>query len=182
MQTLGFDLSTDEIQLLKNTTVQLAGYQHESVVDGPGVRTVVFFQGCDFHCKGCHNKTTHDKKAGKTVTALEVYQEIYESKLASGVTFSGGEPFLQEQALCVLAKVCKAKGRHITIYTGHEVDELLAVTEQKKKIRQEILMYADLVITGRFVVELKTVEKPFVGSSNQELYELAINNPWKDIL
>ena len=181
MQTLEFDLSAEEYELLKNTTVQLAGYQHESVVDGPGVRTVVFFQGCDFHCKGCHNEKTHDKSAGKLVTALEIYQEIYESKLASGVTFSGGEPFLQEQALYILAKICKNKGRHITIYTGHEVHELLAVNDERKKLRQEILLYADLVITGRFVQELKTVEKPFVGSSNQELYELAINNPWKNI-
>lgn len=178
MQTL--ELTSEEYGLLENTPVRLAGYQHESVVDGPGVRTVVFFQGCDFHCPGCHNEATHDKTAGKLVSALDVYAEIYGSKLASGVTFSGGEPFLQERALLALAKVCKAKGRHITIYTGHNVDELLTLcSEENALLRKEILKNADLVITGRFVQSLKTLEKPFVGSSNQELYELAVNNPWQ---
>lgn len=178
MQTL--DLSEEEYSLLKNTPVRLAGYQHESVVDGPGVRTAVFFQGCDFHCPGCHNAGTHDKSGGTAVTAFDVYAEIYGSKLAKGVTFSGGEPFLQEEALLALAKVCKAKGRHITVYTGHEVSELLTIcTAERAELRRKILACADLVITGRFVQELKTAEKPFVGSSNQELYELAVNNPWK---
>lgn len=183
MQTLelSLDLSLDEQNLLENTPVRLAGYQHESVVDGPGVRTTVFFQGCDFHCPGCHNAMTHDRTKGKLVTALAVYEEIYQSKLAGGVTFSGGEPFLQEEALLVLAKICKAKGRHIAIYTGHEVSELLTIcSKEKAKLRREILQYADMVITGRFVQKLKTLEKPFVGSSNQEIYELAVNNPWKE--
>lgn len=179
MQAL--DLLPEEYELLQNTAVRLAGYQHESVVDGPGVRTTVFFQGCDFHCPGCHNAMTHDKEKGKLVPAYAVYEEIYQSKLASGVTFSGGEPFLQEEALLVLAKICKTKGRHIIIYTGHEAEELLTVcSEEKAKLRREILQYADMVITGRFVQELKTLEKPFVGSSNQKIYELAVNNPWKE--
>lgn len=179
MQAL--DLSIGEYELLQNTFVRLAGYQHESVVDGPGVRTTVFFQGCDFHCPGCHNEMTHDKEKGKLVTAYAVYEEIYQSKLASGVTFSGGEPFLQEEALLALVKICKAKGRHIIIYTGHEVGELLTIcTKEQAKLRREILNYVDMVKAGRFVQKLKTYEKPFVGSSNQEIYELDVNNPWKD--
>lgn len=179
MQTL--DLLPEEYELLEKTPVRLAGFQHESVVDGPGVRTTVFFQGCDFHCPGCHNEMTHDKTKGKLVTALAVYEEIYQSKLACGVTFSGGEPFLQEEALLVLVKICKAKGRHIIIYTGHEAGELLTVCSKEKSVlRREILKYADMVITGRFVQKLKTYEKPFMGSANQEIYELAVNNPWKE--
>lgn len=178
MQTL--DLSLAEQNLLENTPVRIAGYQHESIVDGPGLRTTVFFQGCDFHCAGCHNEMTHEKTKGKLVTALAVYHEIYQSKLANGVTFSGGEPFLQEEALLVLTKICKLKGRHIIIYTGHEVGELLTIcSAQNATLRREILKYTDMVITGRFVQKLKTLEKPFVGSSNQEIYELAVNNPWK---
>lgn len=178
MQTL--DLTEEEYELLKNTSVRLAGYQHESVVDGPGVRTAVFFQGCDFHCQGCHNQSTHDKNGGSFVSAFDVYAEIYQSKLAGGVTFSGGEPFLQEKALLALAKVCKAKGRHIVIYTGHEVPELLTLcSEERAQLRREILSYADWIITGRFVQSLKTAEKPFAGSSNQEIYDLAVNNPWQ---
>ena len=179
MQTL--DLSVEEHTLLKNTVVRLAGYQHESVVDGAGVRTTVFFQGCDFHCVGCHNGTTHDKNGGTLTSALDIYREIYGSKLAGGVTFSGGEPFLQEEALLALVKVCKAKGRNIVIYTGHEAEELLTVcSAEKARLRREILKYVDTVITGRFVQELKTAEKPFVGSSIQEIYELAVHNPWNE--
>lgn len=176
-------LSLNELHLLENTPVRIAGYQHESIVDGPGLRTTVFFQGCDFHCVGCHNEMTHDKTKGKLVTALAVFREIYRSTLASGVTFSGGEPFLQEEALLVLAKICKAKGRHITIYTGHEVGELLTIcSEEKAKLRRKILKYTDIVITGRFVQKLKTLEKPFVGSSNQEIYDLSVHNPWEEEL
>ena len=73
------------------------------------------------------------------------------------------------------------KGRHIIIYTGHEVGELLTVcSDERAKLRREILQYADMVITGRFVQKLKTLEMPFVGSSNQEIHELAVHNPWQE--
>lgn len=87
-----FDLSKREFDLLQTTFVRIAGYEHESVVDGEGIRTTIFFQGCKFNCKGCHNNSTHDLSGGKLVNLLEVYREIYESKLADGVTISGGEP------------------------------------------------------------------------------------------
>ena len=88
---------------------------------------------------------------------------------------------MQEEALLALVKVCKAKGRNIVIYTGHEAEELLTVcSAEKARLRREILKYVDTVITGRFVQELKTAEKPFVGSSNQEIYELAVHNPWNE--
>ncbi len=171
------ELQYEDYTLLKNTKLRIAGYQHESIVDGKGIRTTVFFQGCDFHCIACHNPHTHDKNAGTLVTALEVYEEIFSSKLAKGVTFSGGEPFLQEEALRNLAKVCTNVGRDVTIYTGHELDEILSShycqNEEKLQLRKEILdNYVNTLITGRFVQALKTYEKAFVGSSNQQIHTL----------
>ncbi len=172
-EKLGLDLQ--DYLLLKNTKLRIAGYQHESIVDGVGIRTTVFFQGCEFHCPGCHNPHTHDLKAGNEVSALEVYSEIFHSKLAKGVTFSGGEPFLQEEALRNLASVCTHVGRDVTIYTGHEFDEILAPhycsDAQKLAIRAEILHnYVNTLVTGRYIQALKTYDKPFVGSSNQEIH------------
>ncbi len=170
-------LSLEEYILLENTVLRIAGYQHESIVDGKGIRTTVFFQGCDFNCPDCHNQHTHDKEAGTQVTALDVYKEIYNSKLAKGVTFSGGEPFLQEEALRNLSKVCKSVGRDVTVYTGHEFDEILSNRycndKNKLSLRKEIIEnYVDTLITGRFISALKTYDKAFVGSSNQEIHEL----------
>ena len=173
---LSNDLTQEEYDILKKTTLRIAGYQHESIVDGVGIRTVVFFQGCHFNCEGCHNKHTHARDAGKLVTALEVYEEIYSSKLAKGVTFSGGEPFLQEDALLVLTKILFSKKRHITIYTGHEYNELFLskyCSKEKESIRREIIEnYVNVLITGRYIENLKTYDKAFVGSSNQEIHTI----------
>ncbi len=170
-----YGLTEENYALLENTSLRIAGFQHESIVDGVGVRTTVFFQGCEFNCKGCHNQSTHDLSAGTLVSGLDVYKEIYESKLAKGVTFSGGEPFLQEEALRNITKVLHEAGRHITIYTGHEFNELLNAEREEEKIllRKEIIdNYANTLITGRFILSKRTLEIPYIGSSNQEIHNL----------
>ncbi len=79
----------------------------ESIVDGPGLRAVLWTQGCTHNCKGCHNPQTHDLNGGFEVDIQELYEQIQNLKLHKGVTFSGGEPFLQSEALIELAKACR---------------------------------------------------------------------------
>ena len=84
--------------------LRIAGLTKESVVDGPGIRFVVFVQGCPHHCPGCHNPETWDFTAGKELTVDELFAQIKDTRLLQGVTFSGGEPFAQAAALACLGK------------------------------------------------------------------------------
>ena len=99
--------------------LRIAGIQRDSIVDGPGLRYVIFAQGCPHGCEGCHNPQTHDFAGGKDADVEVILKEIAENPLLSGVTFSGGEPFCQAQALLPIAETLKAEGKHLMIYTGY---------------------------------------------------------------
>ena len=81
--------------------------QQDSIVDGPGMRCVLWTQGCPHHCPGCHNPQTHALDGGMTVSVDEIIAQMKNMKLQSGITFSGGEPFLQAKALVHVAKAAK---------------------------------------------------------------------------
>ena len=129
---------------------------NRSLVDGPGVRTVVFFQGCDLHCKGCQNKSTWDMKSGTEVEAAELATLLKKEVCNKKITFSGGEPLMQAEGLIELVKLLE--GFDIAVYTGHELCD----------VPKELLERINYIKTGSFKEELKTTVKPFVGSTNQE--------------
>ena len=79
--------------------IRVGGIEPESIVDGPGFRYVVFVQGCPHHCHGCHNPESWAFDAGEDMTVDQIFDEIMERKGLRGVTFSGGEPFEQAEAL-----------------------------------------------------------------------------------
>ena len=129
---------------------------NRSLVDGPGVRTVVFFQGCDLRCKGCQNPSTWEMKNGTEMTTDELVTILEKEVVNKKVTFSGGEPLMQVDALIDIVK--KLEGFDITVYTGHEFEE----------VPQELLDNITYIKTGSFKEELKSTVKPYVGSTNQE--------------
>lgn len=129
---------------------------NRSLVDGPGVRTVVFFQGCDLHCKGCQNPSTWEMKNGTEMTTDELVTILEKEVVNKKVTFSGGEPLMQVDALIDVAK--KLKDFDIAVYTGHEFEE----------VPKELLDNITYIKTGSFKEELKSTVKPYVGSTNQE--------------
>ena len=133
---------------------------NRSLVDGPGVRTVVFFQGCDLRCKGCQNKSTWDMKSGTEVEVAELAALLKKEVCNKKITFSGGEPLMQAEGLIELCKLLG--GFSIAVYTGHELEE----------VPSELLDHIDYIKTGSFREELKTTVKPFVGSTNQEFRRL----------
>ena len=153
-----------DYSLLDKTTVRIAGAVGESIVDGPGIRYVVFTQGCPFHCKGCHNVQSQSLTGGLDVNLRVLYDEIKSNPLVSGVTFSGGEPFIQPEPLTIFAKILKAEGYSIWAYTGFTYDKL--ITDQK---RLKLLEYVDVLVDGPFVWSLKSLDRDFRGSSNQRL-------------
>ena len=86
-----------------NQKLRIAGTVNDSIVDGPGIRYTIFTQGCPHHCPGCHNPQTHDFAGGQDADVEKILEEIFNNPILSGVTFSGGEPFCQAEALLPIA-------------------------------------------------------------------------------
>lgn len=148
--------------------LRIAGVVNDSIVDGPGIRFTIFTQGCPHNCKGCHNPQTHSFDGGKEVSTLKLLRDIVDNPLLDGVTFSGGEPFEQAEALTELAILIKSypKNYSIVTYTGYTFEELLEKSKDRYYWRT-LLAYTDILIDGRFVEDLKSYELKFKGSSNQ---------------
>ena len=150
--------------------LRISGIINDSIVDGPGLRLVVFTQGCPHGCAGCHNPNTHDFAGGKEMTCEEIVKQLDENPLQSGVTLSGGEPFCQAEALLPLARAAKERGKHLLAYSGYTFEELTAM---RSPAVDELLRLCDLLIDGRFRQEEKKLSLRFRGSSNQRIIDLA---------
>lgn len=135
--------------------INVAGIIKESVVDGPGIRYVVFAQGCPHRCEGCHNPETHPFSGGKKKDINEIIEEIRENPLLSGVTFSGGEPFCQAEAFAKLAVEVKKLGLNVVTYTGYTFEEVIFLSE-KNKAWKDLLYETDILIDGPFDIKKKT--------------------------
>ena len=147
--------------------VRVAGIVKESVVDGPGIRFAVFAQGCKHACKSCHNPETHALDGGELIDADTLVNNILESKHISGVTFSGGDPFLQPEEFSYISEKLKAENINIISYTGYQYEEIV-----KDKKMSKLLNNIDVLIDGRFNIEKKSLKLPFRGSSNQRIINI----------
>ena len=134
--------------------------ENPSLCDGIGYRTVLFLQGCDLHCKGCQNPSTWDITKGKKIDVKELSMTLRRRCFNKELTITGGEPMMQKEALLDLLK--EIKDFDLCLYTGHELNE----------VSQEILAYLKYIKVGPFVQGLRTTTKPFVGSKNQEFWEV----------
>ena len=101
-----------------------APLQYDSVVDGEGIRTVIWTQGCSHNCKGCHNPETHDFNGGTLVEIEDIKKELKNLKFQDGITLSGGDPFMQPDACLEIAKFAKKIGLNVWTYTGFTFDQL----------------------------------------------------------
>ena len=135
---------------------------NNSVVDGPGIRTVLFMQGCDIHCKGCQNKSIWDINKGMEVDIDDLVNELNKKIFNKKITISGGEPLLQKEALIELVTKLNDLGFDIALYTGHQKEDVPSILIDKIKYLK----------TGNYIQGLKTTIKPFVGSENQVFEEV----------
>lgn len=129
---------------------------NRSLADGPGVRTVVFFQGCDIRCDGCHNPSTWNIDNGKAYEVKQLAKELKQNSINGKVTISGGEPLMQKKALSELIRYLK--GMDIVLYTGHE----------EKDVPKDILSGIKYLKTGRYDRNRRTSTVPYIGSDNQK--------------
>ncbi len=148
--------------------LELSGIVSDSIVDGPGIRTTVFAQGCPHHCPGCHNPETWAFGCGTMVPVEEIAKICLSNPLSRGVTFSGGEPFAQAEGFARLAKQLKEAGVEIASYTGYTFEQLLQGTPAQKGLLAEL----DVLIDGPFLLEQKSLEISFRGSRNQRILDV----------
>jgi len=141
----------------------------DSIVDGFGLRFVVFTQGCHLRCPGCHNPTTHSLDGGREVSLDEVRKKWKRNPLLHGLTISGGEPFLQPEAVLELIRMAHSDGLNVNIYSGYTYETL---KHKGCPIINQILMEADILIDGPFIMQLKNLNLLWRGSSNQRIIDL----------
>ena len=150
--------------------LDLYGMVNDSIVDGPGLRFAVFVQGCPHHCPGCHNPDSHAFGVGTPTEADVILERIRNNPLLDGVTFSGGEPFCQAGELAALGREIKAMGLHLISYTGFTFEYLYE--HRAENGYGELLAVLDILIDGKFVEELRSLELRFRGSSNQRILDV----------
>lgn len=153
--------------MLNEDELRISGIIEESIVDGLGIRYVIFTQGCPHHCKGCQNPETHDFSGGKVVNIKKLIDEISENPLISGVTFSGGEPFCQVKPLLKIAKEVIKRGKNVWVFSGYTFEQLIGMGDDIK----ELLSLCDVLVDGKFVEEEKSLTLKFRGSKNQRLVD-----------
>ncbi len=150
--------------------LRLSGIVEESIVDGPGLRYVLFTQGCPHRCRGCHNPQTHSFEGGFLFTAKAALEQFDGNPLLAGVTLSGGEPFLQAAPLYAVAQGVHERGKTVVTYTGYTFETLQEMAVHDPWITR-LLDLTDLLIDGPYVEELRDMELRFRGSSNQRLLD-----------
>lgn len=157
-----------------NDQLKISGIIKSSIVDGPGIRYTIFTQGCYHKCPGCQNPQTHDPNSGTFISIDDIYNEIMESSLYEGVTFSGGEPFLQADALSELANKIKKSEKNLNIicYTGYTYEEIQDIIQSGSFSYSRLLNSIDYLIDGRFDQDKASLDCTWRGSTNQRIIDV----------
>lgn len=149
--------------------INVCGIERESIVDGPGFRYVLFVQGCPHRCPGCHNPESHDFNGGTGMTVGEIFADIMKNPHLKGVTFSGGEPFEQTDALVDLGHMIRDAGLSLMSYSGYTLEELKARHDSST---DELLDMLDILVDGRYVESLRNLTLVYRGSENQRVIDM----------
>lgn len=171
--------------------LRIAAINKESIVDGKGLRYVVYEQGCNHNCIGCHNPETHDFKGGKLFAIKTILKDIEKDPCLDGVTLSGGDPFFQAKNNVPFLKEVKKKNINVWAYTGFKIEDFLAFINGEptdKRINAdmiEMLKLVDVLVDGRFELENRSLTCKFRGSTNQRIIDvkktLETNNVTEEI-
>jgi anaerobic ribonucleoside-triphosphate reductase activating protein len=175
--------------------LRVAQIMKDSIVDGPGLRYVIFVQGCYHKCEGCHNPQTHDPTGGFNIDTNKIFEEFASNPMYEGITFSGGEPFLQSDALADLAiEINKYYHRsidqvgylNIICYTGYTFEHLMnAINNEGIMSYMRLLYNIDYLIDGPFVKDKASLDCKWRGSTNQRIIDVRAtlrNNDGKIVL
>ena len=148
-----------------------APIQSDSILDGEGIRTIIWTQGCAHNCPGCHNPLTHSFDEGYYEDVDTLKEELRELKGQTGITLSGGDPLYQPEPCLEICKFVKTIGMDVWCYTGFTFEELLKMGE-KNKIIIELLENIDVLVDGKFELALRSYDAIFRGSTNQRIIDV----------
>lgn len=156
-----------------SNTLNVIGIAKSSMVDGPGLRTAIFFAGCQWHCKGCHNPDSWNKENGTVMTYNQIISAIKKDKLATGVSLTGGDPLFQKHELLGLIKEIKTLPniKNIWMWTGFS-KSAIDFNICNNTIMKEIFDLIDVVIPEQFQLDKRDPNLLFRGSSNQRIYQI----------
>jgi anaerobic ribonucleoside-triphosphate reductase activating protein len=145
--------------------IRVSGIIFDSIVDGEGLRTVLFVQGCKRHCEGCHNPETWDLNGGTLMSVNEISKIILDNSYNDGLTISGGEPMLQKESLMELIRLIHSEKKkyNIWMYTGYKYEEIM---------NEEIIKNVNVVVDGEFILEERDLSLLFRGSKNQRIIDI----------
>jgi anaerobic ribonucleoside-triphosphate reductase activating protein len=148
--------------------MRIAHIEEESFIYGPGHRFVIWVQGCSIRCPGCWNESMWDFSGGSVLIIDELFKKILSMKnLIEGITILGGEPLDQFGDTLLLLEKCKISGLSTMLFTGYEISEI-----EKRKMAA-VLTVSDILITGRYEKEKRTLNKEWIGSANQKIHFLS---------
>jgi len=152
--------------------LRLAAYlQSDSIVDGEGIRTVIWTQGCPHNCPSCHNPGTHDFNGG-FLEDIEVIKEDMATLVGQdGITFSGGDPMMQAASCAELASYAHELGYNTWCYTGYKYEDLINLSKYKPEIL-DFLNEIDVLVDGKFILAEKSYDAIFRGSKNQRIIDV----------
>lgn len=148
--------------------IRVSGIVNDSIVDGPGLRMTIFTQGCPHHCLGCHNPQSHDFEGGELREIRDIVDMARDNILLDGITLSGGEPFAQAEACAVIAGEMHKIGLNVWCYTGYTFEQLIKGGEGWRALLENI----DVLVDGPFILDQKTFDAKFRGSSNQRILDI----------
>ena len=146
-----------------------APVQFDSIVDGEGLRAVIWTQGCPHGCPGCHNPQTHPFDGGTSVASEILLKQLKAHFYLDGVTFSGGEPMAQAAACGELAQAVHHLGMNVWCYTGYTWEALMEAQDPDQSM---FLEQIDVLIDGPFLLAQKSLNLRFRGSANQRLIDV----------
>jgi len=152
--------------------IRVAGVVAESVVDGPGIRFVVFVQGCPHHCPGCHNPETHDFQGGELSDVSCLVDRIKALPMVAGITISGGEPFCQAEECAELAEKVKDLGKDVVVYSGYTYEQIRDLAARDSHV-DALLSLTDILIDGPYLQEQRDLNLPYRGSANQRFIKMS---------
>ena len=146
-----------EYTLIEDQIVINSVFYNNSVSNGPGLRTVLFLQGCERRCNGCHNPQTWDITKGISISITDLVEMIIQNSVVKRITISGGEPLYQLAALRKLLLFLDKNEFDIALYTSYSRDE----------IPEDIIQTLDYLKTGEYLSQRRTTMIPYIGSDNQ---------------
>ena len=147
--------------------LRLHAFEPVSRANGPGLRAVVWFQGCTLGCPACFNPATHDPSSGQDMDTAALASQVLQSPHAiEGVTFSGGEPFQQPEALLDVLQRLSGSTLSTLAFSGFTLDEI-----QHQPFGPDILRHLDVLMAGRYRAA-RHQGRGLLGSANQRLHLL----------